>query len=747
MKGTQLASDVKFSLDYSKWLDNEDRAETWEDAVTRVMQMHAEKFKQHFKDKWFKGMFETTTQMYKEQRLLGSNRAFQFGGKPILKHNSKMYNCLASHCDRVAFFQEAMYWLMSGCGVGYSVQYRHTSRLPMIAKRANGTKTFKPEDSIEGWADCFGVLMSSYFVDEVTFPEYQGYEVKFDFTEIRPKGAKINGGFKAPGPDGLKQSLERCEALLEKRLAITGNPTSLQPIDCYDIICHEGDAVLSGGVRRSASICVFSPEDDSMISAKTYQNFNKDTNAQRARSNNSVVLVRSEVTWEQFYDIIQKTKDWGEPGFYFVDHPDQVPNPCVEIGMWPIATNGRTGWQGCNLCVGNGRLIDTAEKFRQVAAGLAFIGTLQAAYTDFRYVAPESKMIFDREALLGCGICGWMNNPDILLNEELQRECAQIILDVNEKTAEIIGINVAARTTCSKPDGNTGVLLQAASGVHGEEAETYFRLMQINKDAELSKYFEKECPFIIEESVWSATKRDHVLYMPVEAPKGSVLKKDLVGVKQLEIVKSIQQNWVEAGTRIEACVEPFLRHNVSNTVQVEDWDEVANYLYENRQFFSGVSFLSIFGPLDFKQAPFTPVKMAPELFKAYGHAVIFASGLIVDGLHCFDNDLWDACQAAKDKSVKLEGSRQTILLKKDWIRRAKQFAKRHFKGKIQTMIYCLKDVHLYHKWVEVNRELKPIDVSKIQLQPMYVDADTLGSMSCTNGACELPAEFLDRNKK
>jgi ribonucleoside-triphosphate reductase len=358
--------------------------------------------------------------------------------------------------------------------------------------------------------------------------------------------------------------------------------------------------------------------------------------------------------------------------------------------------------------------------------------------------------VYKRQALLGCGICGWMNNPSVLLNEENMREGAALILQINKEIVDIfnlvgISMNVAARATCVKPDGNTGVLLQAASGVHGEEASHLFRLMQINKESEIAKYLQENYPVLVEESVWSATQSDIVLYVPVEPSPQSIFKKDLVGVKQLEIVRSIQQNWVEYGTNVNACVQPFLRHNVSNTVQVENWEEVGKYLYDNRQYFSGVSFLGIYGALDFKQAPFTPVLMPDELLAKYGDGAMFASGLIVDGLHYFDGDLWDALSAVVSKNVKLGGNRSQVLLKKDWIRRAKQFAKRYCKNDIQTMTYCLKSVHLYHKWCQITRALaKPIDLSKVVLQPHYTDADTLGSASCIGGACEMPSYFTEQ---
>lgn len=747
MRGTQLASDIKYYLDYSKWNEEKQQAETWSESVKRVMDMHRDhpKFQEAFKNPRFIELFNLSEKLYLEKTIIGSMRALQFGGAPIMKHNSKMFNCLSAHCNRADFFQEAMYWLMSGCGVGYSVQNRHVNQLPSIKTRTKGTKTFICEDTIEGWADAFGVLMHSYFNTHGKFNEYHGYIVHFDYSNIRPKGAMISGGFKAPGPEGLKQSIERAEEVINSRLKIS---SKLHPIDCYDIVCHMADAVLSGGVRRSATICLFSKEDDEMMDSKTYINFNMSAgiNKQRARSNNSVVLIRKETSAEEFAKIFERIKSWGEPGFYFVDDLDQTTNPCVEIGMYPFTEDGRSGWQGCNLTSINGGKMTSKVKLLEACIGIAFLGTLQAAYTDFKYVSKESKEIFDREALLGCSITGWMNSPDILLDENNMREGAELIKKINIEVATLIGINPSARTTCVKPEGNTSVFLETASGCHGEHEEMYLRLMQINKETEIAKYFNENNPVIIEESVWSSTKSDDVVYIPVIPKKGSIFKKDLVGIKQLEIVKKIQANWVEYGTNHEAQIQPYLRHNVSNTVEVQDWNSVQNFVYENRDSFSGVSFLGSFGDKDYKQAPFTAVSTPEKLLEKYGNAVIFASGLIVDGLYDFENDLWDACNAVKDRDYKLEGSKREVLMKKEWIRRAKQFARRYFKNDITQMNYCLKDLFIYHKWVEINRELKPIDLSKINLKPNYTEVDTMGSAGCVGAACEMPAEYMERFK-
>ncbi len=742
MKGSTLASNIKYFLDYSKWIEEEQRAETWDDSVERIMSMHRHnpKFAEAFKDERFKELFNIAAESYHEKLVFGSQRALQFGGEPIMKHNAKMYNCLSGYCDRFEFFQEAMYWLMCGCGVGYSVQHHHVDQLPSFIQRYKGVKTFIIPDSIEGWADAVGVLMSSFSAGECTFPEYQNYIVHFDYSRIRPRGAMISGGFKAPGPDGLKKSLEKIEQLLKKITEIEQTSDEglqrLRPIDCYDIVCHLGDAVLSGGVRRSATICLFSKEDREMMSAKTGNWFNE--NPQRARSNNSVVLVRNEVTEQEYLDIFSFIKEFGEPGFLFVEHRDCLANPCVEIGMWAKTRDGRSGWQGCNLTSIIGSKITTIEKFKKACIASAVLGTLQAAYTDFVYVSKESKEIFDEEALLGCSIAGWLNNPQILLDESNMKMGVELIRDINAEVAAIIGINPAARFTCTKPDGNTGVLGETASGCHGEHAELFFRLMQLNKDAEMAKYLSANHPYLIEESVWSRGNTDYVVYVPIEPKKGSIYKSELIGVKQLEVVKKIQQNWVEPGTRIERCSHPGLRHNVSNTVEVEDWESVSTYLWENKQWFSGVSFLPRAGDRDYRQAPFTSVLRPQQIFEKYGDAAMFASGLIVDGLQAFDNDLWTACDYAKSRDLKLEGSRLQVMIKKDWIRRAKQFSKRFFKNDVTKMILCLKDVHIYHKWLEINRELKSIDFSELNLKPTYVDADTLGAQSCYNGACELP---------
>ena len=570
-----LLSQSKFYEGYSRWDDNKNRYETWEEAVTRVMNMHRGFYKNKMTPELSQLMDEAES-LYKLQYALGAQRALQFGGDQLLKHQMRMYNCTSTYADRPRFFSELFYVLLCGAGAGFSVQYHHVDKLPNIAERKKQAKGWVVEDSIEGWADALGALMSSYFVGGGQFPEMEGRKVYFDLNQVRPKGAMINGGFKAPGPEPLRKALDKIEHLIQSR--VLKGETRLRPIDVYDIAMHAADAVLAGGVRRSATICLFSADDEEMINAKTGNWFTD--NPQRGRSNNSAVIVRNEITREGFKRIMSSIKEFGEPGFYFVEDRDFTTNPCVEIGMYP-QINGESGWQGCNLTEINGGKCTTKEEFFKACRAGAILGTLQAGYTDFKYLSSTSKAIFDREALLGVSVTGWMNNPDVLLDADIQKEGAEIVKQVNEQVALLLGINPAARTTCVKPSGNASVLLQTSSGIHAEHSPRYLRHIQLNKDTEVAQLILESNPYMVEESVWSANNTDYAVAFPIVSPEGSLYREDLYGTKLLDKVKLVQQNWVEAGTNVDRCADPRVRHNVSNTVTVMPhmWSEVEDYVF------------------------------------------------------------------------------------------------------------------------------------------------------------------------
>lgn len=338
--------DSKFYMGYSMFDEALGRYENWGESVGRVMNMHRKKF-EHLMTPELEKYIAIAEEAYLEKSVLGSQRALQFGGEQIFKHESRMYNCSSTYADRPRFFQETMYLLLCGCGVGFSVQKHHVAKLPKITKPDPlDSKVFVIEDCIEGWSDAIGVLLSSYFVNGGEFPEYAGKTVHFDYSKIRPRGAYITGGFKAPGPDGLTRSLEKCRELLSREVK-DNEEVDIRPIVAYDFVMHTADAVLSGGIRRAATICIFSKDDEEMLTAKTGNWFTE--NPQRSRSNNSALLIRDELTREEWADIISKVKEFGEPGFIFASFLEALFNPCVEIGMMGYTESGESGWQKCNL--------------------------------------------------------------------------------------------------------------------------------------------------------------------------------------------------------------------------------------------------------------------------------------------------------------------------------------------------------------------------------------------------------------
>jgi ribonucleoside-diphosphate reductase alpha chain len=575
--------------------------------------------------------------------------------------------------------------------------------------------------------------MSSYFVGGGKHPDYEGRRVFFDLSQIRPKGAKISGGFKAPGPEGLRRTLDKIEHMLQGLVMDAKEPIDMRPITVYDVCMHSADAVLSGGVRRSATICLFSPEDDEMMTAKTGNWFMD--NPQRGRSNNSAVIVRDEATPEMFKNIMESVKSFGEPGFYFTTSKEHTTNPCVEIGMFP-QHKGKSGWQGCNLTEINGGMCSSEEHFFQACRAAAILGTMQAGYTDFKFISDTSKKIFDREALLGVSITGWMNNPDVLFDEKILKKGANIVKKVNKEVASIIGINPAARTTCVKPSGNASVLLQTASGIHAEHSPMYIRNIQMNKESEITQAITKSNPFMVEESVWSAGGTDVVVSFPIVPKKGSMFKDDLYGVKHLELVKKAQKYWVVAGTNEDLCADKGIHHNVSNTIIVDDWDEVEKYVYKNRYSFSGISFLSPTGDKDYNQAPNTQVIDAEQMVAKYDQGAIFASGMVVDALKVYDN-LWTACSTAMGmgEDISIESSENSA--KKDWVRRFERFAQNYLDGDMKKTEYCLKDAYLLHKWEKIQSNLKEVEWETDLTEKVYTDVDTLAAAACAGGACEI----------
>jgi len=743
----QLLADFVVASKYSNYIAEKKRREIYEESTLRVTEMHRARFDGVGVDEHI----DTAEKMMLDREILGSQRALQFGGDAILKKNARMYNCTGSYCDRAKFFQEVTWVLLCGCGAGFSVQRHHIAKLPAIARPKGEEVTYVIPDTIEGWADSVGILMSSYFVTDHPFPEFAGKWVNFDFSLIRPLGAPLSYGGKAPGPDPLKKSLEKMRNLLQ-RITCEEGETRLNPIDAYDLTMYASDAVVAGGVRRSACLCAFSADDEAMARAKTGR-WNQE-NPQRGRSNNSAVLLRDGTDYSNFFTLIEHIKEWGEPGFLWVDDLDQLFNPCVEIGLWPKhPVTGETGWAFCNLTEINVATCSTPQEFYDRCHGATILGTLQAAYTDFGYLGQVTKDIVEFESLIGVSMTGMMQNPDIALDPEVQRNGAKIVLDTNEKLAAKIGIKPCARGTCIKPAGSTSCVFRVISpGIHYNHAHRYFRTVQTNKTEPTGTYFKELNPLAVEESVWNVNKTDWAMTFRIETGGKGIVKRDMNAMKLLDAVKLTQENWVGAGKVEERCAMPFLTHNVSNTVDVADgeWEEVVKFIYVNRHRFTGVTLLSDGGDLDFPQAPFCEVLTSDEVVEHYGVGAIMSSGLIVDGMHAFDDDLWAACGCALGKGEDLEKKLDIGLprrvaeaweavreSRRDWVRRAIQFADRYFDGNTIKMTRCLKRVHNCKRWEDLGREMVPVDYTQMREEEDNTTKSETIACGGKDGSCRI----------
>ena len=567
-----ILSNITVYMKYAKYLPKENRRETWEELVTRNKEMHQKKYP-HIKNE-----IENVYTLVYDKKILPSMRSLQFGGKPIEISPNRVYNCAYLPIDHVDAFSETMFLLLGGTGVGFSVQKHHVESLPDIKKpNPNRNRRYLIGDSIEGWADAIKMLVESYFGIKSSTPI-------FDFSDIRHKGALlVTSGGKAPGPQPLKDCIHNIKKVLDAK----SDGEKLSPIEVHDIVCHIADAVLAGGIRRAALISLFSADDNEMISCKSGNWW--ELNPQRGRANNSAVLLRHKITKEFFLDLWKRIElpGAGEPGIYLSNDKDWGTNPCCEIGLRP--------YQFCNLCEVNASDIESQEDFEKRVRGAAFIGTLQAGYTDFHYLRDVWKRTTEKDALIGVGMTGI--GSGVVLGYDMKL-AAKAVKEENERVAKLIGINNAARTTTVKPSGTSSLVLGTSSGIHAWHNDYYVRRIRVGKNEAIYTYLSVNHPELVEDEIF----RPHdtaVISIPQKSPEGSILRYES-SFDLLERVKKVSQEWIKPGHR-----GGQNSHNVSATISLkeDEWEYAGEWMWENRKFYNGLSVLPYNGGT-YQQAPF-----------------------------------------------------------------------------------------------------------------------------------------------
>ena len=575
----EILSDIVVYNKYAKYVPSKQRRETWEELVTRNKEMHQEKFPELSEE------IEGVYKMVYDKKVLPSMRSLQFAGKPIAINNSRIFNCSFLPIDDFRSFSETMFLLLSGCGVGFSVQKHHIDKLPEIHK-ATKEKRFLIGDSIEGWADAVRAIMKAYLGKNKTMPI-------FDYRDIRPKGAElITVGGKAPGPEPLKECLFQIQKVLDRKK----DGEQLSPLEAHDIICHIADAVLSGGIRRAALISLFDLHDNEMLTSK------HDTwwelNPQRGRANNSAVVIRHKVRKKDFLGLWGKivASNSGEPGVYFSNDKDWGTNPCCEIALRPF--------QFCNLTEVNVSNVESQEDLNERVKAGAFLGTLQAAYTDFHYLRDIWKKTTEKDALAGVGMTGIASGA--ILNFNLE-EAAEHAKNTNKEVAEIIGIRKASRVTTVKPSGTSSLVLGTSSGIHAWHNDFYIRRMRLGKNEAIYKYLANNHPALVEDDFFKPDIQA-VVSVPQKSPDGAIYRTESA-MDLLERTKKFNMEWVKGGHR-----KGSNTNNVSATISVkqEEWDTVGEWMWKNKNTFNGLAVL----PYDngsYTQAPFEDITEAKFL--------------------------------------------------------------------------------------------------------------------------------------
>ena len=572
---------------YSRWLPEEGRRETWDETIARYFGF----FKEHLKEMCDYDLDTKTKNELEEAildtRVMPSMRCLMTAGPALKKENIAGYNCSYVAIDRVAAFDEILYVLMNGTGVGFSVERQYTAKLPVVAEEFYMSDTvIQVADSKLGWAKAFKELIGMLYIGQIP---------KWDMSKVRPAGAPLKTfGGRASGPDPLESLFNFCVTTFKGAAG-----RKLTSLECHDIVCKIAEIVVVGGVRRSALISLSNLSDDRMRHAKSGQWWEQ--NGQRALANNSACYSEKPDIgifmdeWKSLYD--SKSGERGifnresankmaaKNGRRTIDGHEFGTNPCSEIIL--------RDREFCNLSEAVIRVGDTKDSLKKKVELATILGTFQSTLTNFKYVSNMWKKNCSEERLLGVSLTGIMDSP--LTNgkedglEELLEELREVAVETNKKWAKKLGISRATAITCVKPSGTVSQLTDAASGIHARHNPYYIRTVRGDKKDPLTKMM-VDAGFPVEDDVMNPTHTS-VFSFPMKVDENSVFRTDMSAIEQLELWLTYQKHWCE--------------HKPSVTISVKEheWLEVGAWVYENFDYMSGVSFLP-FNDHTYKQAPY-----------------------------------------------------------------------------------------------------------------------------------------------
>jgi ribonucleoside-diphosphate reductase alpha chain len=569
--------------------------ETWEQTVERMCSSYEVDFDPEIKKAIIDG------------KLLPSMRSLQFGGNALSCNHARMYNCCFTQVNRVKAFSDILFLLLSGCGVGYSVQWPHISCLPAVHEVSDVEHYVIPDD-IEGWSNALHILMCSYLEESSL---YYGKDVEFAFNRIRDKGSPlVTSGGQAPGHKGLKAMLERVRMILQSAVH-----RQLRPIEVHDIICHVAECVVSGGIRRSSLISLFSLNDTEMMYSKDSAVFSPDgLNSQRCMANNSVVIT-PEDNLNVIKRIMKLSQGYGEPGYVYLPSHEWGVNPCGEILFDHTETPHAVSF--CNLVEINGKHL--SERTAYLAGKLA---TYQRLFNRWPY------RIEGRNDLIGVSITGIMDNTSVCLDADVLQRCRTYVNTGQIDAMNDLGItlNMAERYTCVKPSGTASLLLGCSPGIHSHHARRYFRRVRFGPTDAVGMAFMRANPHMIE----TINDNLYCAVFPIKAPDNAII--DPRASQQLRNIKLLYENWAT--------------HNISATVTVQpdEMDSVIDQIINDIDVFRCLSFVPPCLDTKYPHAPLEAV--VNDTQETYWNTLI-KGYTPVDYKGAYDSNYGSACEGSK----------------------------------------------------------------------------------------------------